>query len=167
VDPRPAGQRRDQLDLFGNYRTNLALYPAFQESFRKHQFPTLIVWGKNDPIFTVKGAGAFRTDLPKAEIHYLDAGHFALETNAAEIAGYISEFMPRALKARHSRRCAESCWPPSELLGLKRVDAWGSNRTSTLTTTTRVGPGCGGCLTSDHMRSGRSTTLRLIHTRAA
>ena len=63
-----------------------------------------------------------RTDLPKAEIQYLDAGHFALETNAAEIAGYIREFMPSVLKAR----CAESCWPPSELLGLKRVDAWGS-----------------------------------------
>ncbi|MFO1057465.1 MAG: alpha/beta hydrolase [Dongiaceae bacterium] len=93
------GNEEIQLDLFGDYRNNVKLYPAFQESFRRHQFPTLIVWGRNDPIFTVQGAEAFRTDLPKAEIHYLDAGHFALETDAAAIAGYIREFMQRAVKA--------------------------------------------------------------------
>ena len=93
------GNEEIQLDLFGDYRNNVKLYPAFQESFRRHQFPTLIVWGRNDPIFTVQGAEAFRTDLPKAEIHYLDAGHFALETDAAAIAGYIREFMQRTVKA--------------------------------------------------------------------
>ena len=94
------GNDEIQLDLFGDYRNNVKLYPAFQESFRKHQFPTLIVWGKNDPIFTVQGAEAFKKDLPNSELHYLDAGHFALETDAAEIAGYIRAFMPRALKPR-------------------------------------------------------------------
>jgi pimeloyl-ACP methyl ester carboxylesterase len=91
------GNDEIQLDLFGDYRTNLALYPAFQQSFREHQFPTLIVWGRNDPLFTVQGAEAFRTDLPRAEIHFLDAGHFALETEAAAIAGHIRDFLPRAL----------------------------------------------------------------------
>ena len=94
---RPGNQEL-QLDLFADYQTNLALYPAFHEAFRKHQFPTLIVWGKNDPIFTPAGAGAFEQDLPNAELHLLDAGHFALETQAAEISGYIREFLPRALK---------------------------------------------------------------------
>lgn len=93
-----AGNEEIQLDLFGDYRNNVKLYPAFHESFRKHQFPTLVVWGKNDPIFTVQGAEAFQADLPNAEIHLLDAGHFALETNAAEIAGYIRAFLPRALE---------------------------------------------------------------------
>ena len=59
-----------------------------------------MVWGKNDPIFTIAGAQAFKQDLPKAELHLIDAGHFALETKAGEIAGYIREFMPRALKAK-------------------------------------------------------------------
>lgn len=86
-----------QLDLLANYQTNVALYPDFHDAFRKNRFPTLIVWGRNDPIFTVAGAEAFLQDLPKAELHLLDAGHFALETSAAEIAGYIRAFMPRAL----------------------------------------------------------------------
>lgn len=93
------GSRDIQLDLFANYQTNVALYPDFHAAFRKHKFPTLIVWGKNDPIFTVAGAEAFKQDLPDAELHLLDAGHFALETNAAEIAGYIRAFLPRALKS--------------------------------------------------------------------
>lgn len=94
------GNQEIQLALFANYQTNVALYPAFHEAFRKHKFPTLIVWGKNDPIFTVAGAQAFKQDLPDAEIHLLDAGHFALETNAAEIAGHIRSFLPRALARR-------------------------------------------------------------------
>lgn len=92
------GNDEIQLDLFGDYRNNVKLYPAFQKSFRKHQFPTLVVWGRNDPIFTPEGAEAFRADLPKAEVHLLDAGHFALETNAGEIAGYIREFLARTEK---------------------------------------------------------------------
>lgn len=93
------GNDEIQLDLFGDYRNNLKLYPAFQDSFRKHRFPTLVVWGKNDPIFTVEGALSFKKDLPKAEVHLLDAGHFALETEAAQIAAYIREFLPRAVKS--------------------------------------------------------------------
>lgn len=89
------GNDEIQLDLFHDYRTNVALYPAAHESFRAHRFPTLIVWGKADPFFTVPGAEAYKQDLPDAEIHLLDAGHFALETNAAEIAGYIRDFMNR------------------------------------------------------------------------
>jgi pimeloyl-ACP methyl ester carboxylesterase len=83
-----------QLDLFGDYRTNVALYPDFQAFFRKHRPPTLIVWGRSDPFFTVAGAQAYQRDLPKAELHLLDAGHFALETNGAEIAANIRRFLP-------------------------------------------------------------------------
>ena len=98
------GNDEIQLDLFGDYRNNVKMYPAFQASFRKHQFPTLVVWGKNDPIFTAQGAHAFKKDLPKAEVHLIDAGHFALETHAAEVAGYIREFLPRALKVHASTK---------------------------------------------------------------
>lgn len=94
------GNRDLQLDLFADYQTNVAQYPAFHAAFRKHQFPTLIVWGRNDPIFTVAGAEAFKADLPKAEVHLLDAGHFALETNAGEIAGHIRSFMARQVRQR-------------------------------------------------------------------
>lgn len=84
-----------QLDLVLSYRTNVALYPEFQKYFRDHQPPLLAVWGKNDPFFIPPGAEAYRRDLPNAEIHFLDAGHFALETHAAEIAGYIRDFLGR------------------------------------------------------------------------
>jgi pimeloyl-ACP methyl ester carboxylesterase len=96
------GNKEIQLDLFADYASNLKLYPAFHEAFRRHQHPMLIVWGKNDPIFTAAGADAFLRDLPKAEVHMLDTGHFALETHAAEIAAYIRGFLPRALAASAS-----------------------------------------------------------------
>jgi len=83
-----------QLDLFSDYQTNVALYPKFQAFFREHRPPTLIVWGKADPFFTVAGAQAYRRDLPNAELHLLDAGHFALETNGPEIAADIRRFLP-------------------------------------------------------------------------
>lgn len=92
------GNREIQLDLFANYQTNVDLYPTFHEAFRKHQVPTLVVWGKNDPIFTLAGAEAFKKDLPRAEFHLIDAGHFALETKAGEIAGHIRDFMGRKVK---------------------------------------------------------------------
>jgi pimeloyl-ACP methyl ester carboxylesterase len=82
-----------QLDLFGDYRTNVALYPQFQAFFREHRPPTLITWGRHDPFFTVAGAEAYRRDLPDAELHLLDAGHFALETNGSEIAAHIRRFL--------------------------------------------------------------------------
>jgi pimeloyl-ACP methyl ester carboxylesterase len=84
-----------QLDLFRDYRHNVALYPAFQEYFRTYRPPLLAVWGKNDPFFLPAGAEAFRRDLPDAVVRLLDTGHFALETHADEIAAAIREFLSR------------------------------------------------------------------------
>jgi pimeloyl-ACP methyl ester carboxylesterase len=88
------------LDLFYDYRTNVALYPRFQEYFRIHQPPTLIVWGRNDYIFPIEGARAYLKDLPKAELHALDSGHFALEDKGAEIAALMLDFLRRHLPAQ-------------------------------------------------------------------
>jgi len=84
-----------QLDLFRDYRSNVALYPAFQQYLRTHQPPLLAVWGKNDPFFLPEGAEAFKRDIPGAVVRFLDTGHFALETHAAEIAEAISDFLVR------------------------------------------------------------------------
>ncbi|MGC2783931.1 MAG: alpha/beta hydrolase [Roseiarcus sp.] len=84
-----------QLDLFGDYKSNVALYPTFQQYFRTHKPPLLAVWGKNDPFFLPPGAEAFKRDLPNATVRFLDTGHFALETHATEIAAAIREFLPR------------------------------------------------------------------------
>jgi pimeloyl-ACP methyl ester carboxylesterase len=84
-----------QLDLFGDYGANVALYPKFHQYFQKYQPPTLLTWGRYDPFFTTRGAEAFKRDLPKAEIHVLDAGHFALETQADVIADYIRTFLAK------------------------------------------------------------------------
>lgn len=94
------GNRDLQLDLFADYKSNVALYPEFHAAFRKHRFPMLIVWGQNDSSFGVAGAKAFRDDLPDAELHLIEAGHFASETHAGEIAGYIREFLPRVLDTK-------------------------------------------------------------------
>jgi pimeloyl-ACP methyl ester carboxylesterase len=84
-----------QLDLFGDYKSNVALYPTFQAYFRSHKPPLLAVWGKNDPFFLPPGAEAFKRDIPNAVVRFVDTGHFALETHAAEIAGAIRDFLPR------------------------------------------------------------------------
>ena len=84
-----------QLDLFGDYKSNVALYPTFQEYFRTYKPPILAAWGKNDPFFLPKGALAFRRDIPDAIVRFFDTGHFALETHAAEIAAAIRDFLPR------------------------------------------------------------------------
>ena len=84
-----------QLDLILDYRTNLALYPDFQRYFRESRPPLLAVWGRNDPYFIPAGAQAYSRDLPDAEIHLLDAGHFALETHHLEISGLIRDFLQR------------------------------------------------------------------------
>jgi len=89
------GQREIQGDLLYDYRTNVASYPKWQIWLRDHQPPTLVVWGKNDPSFIAPGAEAFRRDLPNAEIHLLDAGHFALDEKTDEIAGLILQFMAK------------------------------------------------------------------------
>lgn len=88
-----------QLDLILSYRTNVALYREFQAYFRAHQPPLLAVWGRHDPFFLPPGAEAYRRDLPDAEIHFLDAGHFALETHYGEIAALMRGFLERKLAA--------------------------------------------------------------------
>jgi pimeloyl-ACP methyl ester carboxylesterase len=82
-----------QLDLFGDYKSNVALYPSFQEYFRRHKPPLLAVWGKNDPFFLPSGAEAFKRDNPRAVVRFFDTGHFALETHAREIAESIRDFL--------------------------------------------------------------------------
>jgi pimeloyl-ACP methyl ester carboxylesterase len=87
------GNDNVQLELFFNYSSNLALYPEWQSYFRNHQPPTLIVWGQNDPFFTVEGAKAYQRDLPNAELHLLDTGHFALEDESEAIVNHIRRFL--------------------------------------------------------------------------
>jgi pimeloyl-ACP methyl ester carboxylesterase len=89
-----------QLDLFYDYRTNVELYPRFQQFFRDRQPPTLIVWGKNDKIFPAPGARAYLRDLPRAELHLLDTGHFALEDKGGEIAALMLDFLDRSITRR-------------------------------------------------------------------
>jgi pimeloyl-ACP methyl ester carboxylesterase len=88
-----------QLDLVLDYRSNVALYPTFQKYFRDRQPPLLAAWGKNDPAFVPAGAHAYLRDLPNAEVHLLDTGHFALETHAAEIGWLILDFLTRSALA--------------------------------------------------------------------
>jgi pimeloyl-ACP methyl ester carboxylesterase len=89
-----------QLDLFYDYRTNVELYPRIQAFFRDRQPPTLITWGANDKIFPSDGAHAYLKDLPKAELHLLDTGHFALEDKGPQIAQLMLDFLDRHLPAR-------------------------------------------------------------------
>ena len=90
-----------QLDLFGDYKSNIALYPAFQDYFRRHKPPLLAAWGKNDPFFLPPGAEAFKRDIPGAVVRFFDTGHFALETHAEEIAAAIRDFLaPLASKGK-------------------------------------------------------------------
>lgn len=88
-----------QLDLFLDYASNVALYPAFQEYFREHQPPLLAIWGKHDPFFLPPGAEAYKRDLGQANVRFLDTGHFALETHAAEIAEAIRDFLGTSVGA--------------------------------------------------------------------
>lgn len=93
------GNGEIQLDLFGDYKSNLAAYPKFHEYFRAHKPATLAVWGKNDPFFLPAGAEAYRRDIPEAEIHFVDAGHFPLESHLDEVASIIRSFLARNLDA--------------------------------------------------------------------
>lgn len=86
-------QRRIQVQLFQDYKTNLDSYDKWQAYLRKYQPPTLLVWGKNDPVFMASGAKAFLKDIPKAELRLIDAGHFAVEEKPVEIAKHITIFM--------------------------------------------------------------------------
>lgn len=91
------GNAEIQLDLFYDYRTNVTLYPQFQAFFRTRKPPTLIVWGANDKIFPAAGARAYLRDNPKAELHLIDSGHFALEDRADQIVPLIRDFLGRTL----------------------------------------------------------------------
>lgn len=94
------GNDEIQLDLFYDYRTNVALYPEFQTFFRTRKPPTLIVWGAHDEIFPAAGATAYLRDNPKAELHLINSGHFALEDRADEIVPLIRDFLGRTLPAK-------------------------------------------------------------------
>ncbi len=91
------GNRDIQLDLFRDYGTNIPLYPDFQAYFRQYKPPMLIVWGKNDFIFPADGATPYLRDLPDAELHLLDTGHFALEDKLDEMAPLMRGFLDRHL----------------------------------------------------------------------
>jgi pimeloyl-ACP methyl ester carboxylesterase len=87
------GAHEVQLDLFGDYKSNVALYPAFQAYFRAHKPRFLAAWGRNDPFFLPAGAEAFKRDIPDAVVRFFDTGHFALETHADEIAAAIDDLL--------------------------------------------------------------------------
>src|SRR6201985_1430720 len=94
------GQDEVQLDFIYDYRNNVALYPAWQDYFRKDRPPMLVVWGEKDPFFLPPGARAFLRDQPDAEVSFVDAGHFALETRAGTIAERMADFLPRKMRKR-------------------------------------------------------------------
>lgn len=98
------GNQEIQLDLFYDYRTNIPLYPAWQAYFRKHQPPTLVLWGKNDAIFVADGAEPYKRDNEAAEVHLLDTGHFALETHGPRIAELIRDFLDRKASPKKAGR---------------------------------------------------------------
>jgi pimeloyl-ACP methyl ester carboxylesterase len=98
------GAAEVQLDLFGDYKSNVALYPKFQDYFRTYKPPFLAVWGKNDPFFLPPGAEAFKRDIPGAVVRFFDTGHFALETHVEEIAAAIRDFVaPKSATQRRAR----------------------------------------------------------------
>lgn len=92
-----AGNAEIQLDMFLSYATNVSEYPRWQELFREHQPPALIVWGKNDQIFPADGAHPYKRDLTDLEFHLLDTGHFALEEYGPDIAAEMIEFLDREI----------------------------------------------------------------------
>jgi pimeloyl-ACP methyl ester carboxylesterase len=93
------GNDEIQLDLFLDYASNVALYPKFQDYFRANKPSLLAVWGKNDPFFLPPGAEAFKRDIPNADVHFFDTGHFAIETHYREIADTIRNFLNRITPA--------------------------------------------------------------------
>ncbi|MGP8233223.1 MAG: alpha/beta fold hydrolase [Methylovirgula sp.] len=92
------GEREIQADLLYDYRTNVASYPKWQAWLRERKPPTLILWGRYDPSFIVPGAEAYKRDMPDAELHLLDAGHFALDEKVDEIAQLVIGFLNRQAK---------------------------------------------------------------------
>ncbi|WP_411041965.1 alpha/beta fold hydrolase [Streptomyces collinus] len=94
----PPGRKEAQRDLAFDYRSNVERYGAWQAWLRRHTPPTLVTWGSRDPFFPEPGARAYLRDLPDAELHLFDTGHFALETHLPEIAPLIADFLDRAWK---------------------------------------------------------------------
>jgi pimeloyl-ACP methyl ester carboxylesterase len=88
------GNAEIQLALLYDYRHNLARYPAWQAYLREHRPPMLVLWGVNDPFFTVAGANAYKRDVPEAELHFFGGGHFMLEEYSSEVAALIKRFLP-------------------------------------------------------------------------
>lgn len=91
------GAHEAQLDLFLDYAKNVELYPEFQKFFRTYKPPFLAVWGKHDPFFLPPGAEAYKRDIPNAEVHFFDTGHFALETHCDEIGAAILKFLKKSV----------------------------------------------------------------------
>jgi len=106
------GQFKIQADLFWSYQTNVASYPIWQDWLRRHRPPVLVLWGKYDPSFAVHGASIYRECVPDAEVHILDAGHFALDECLDEIAGLIRNFFDAHLAPQFRSPCIDS-WPPT------------------------------------------------------
>lgn len=94
------GNDKIQVELLYQYQDNVAQYPKWQQYLRDRQPPTLVVWGNNDPFFTTQGRDYFKTVMPKAEVRSYDAGHFALETHAPEIAAEMLNFLDHLPKAK-------------------------------------------------------------------
>ena len=92
-----AGNDEIQLDLLGDYTTNVALYDDIQAYLRDRRPPVLAIWGRNDPFFVPQGAEAFKRDVPDAEVRFVDSGHFALETHAREIGAAMRDFLAKHL----------------------------------------------------------------------
>jgi pimeloyl-ACP methyl ester carboxylesterase/quercetin dioxygenase-like cupin family protein len=119
------GNKDIQLSILYNAKRNLDVYADWQEYFRKQQPPMLITWGKNDGIFTVEGAELFKRDLPSAELHLLDTGHFALEEKADRIGSLMQEFLDRTIKERPAptHAYADPAFPLELSNGATRADA--------------------------------------------
>ena len=94
------GNKEIQLSILYNAKRDLVVFDDWQQYFRKHQPPTLITWGKNDGIFTVEGAELFKRDIPSAELHLLDTGHFALEEEGDRIGSLMHEFLERTINKK-------------------------------------------------------------------
>lgn len=114
------GNQEIQLALFYSYGSNPPLYPEWQAYFRKHQPPTLIVWGKNDKIFPADGAYPYKRDLKNLEFHLLDTGHFALEEDGPQIAGYIRAFLSKNVKGKGAASKASTSGAEVASQGTKR-----------------------------------------------
>ena len=93
------GQADIQTDLFFDYQNNMKAYPIWQKWLRDHQPPMLVIWGQYDPSFTIAGAEAYHNDVPGAEVHILDAGHFALDEQAPEVIRLTELFLNKRAAA--------------------------------------------------------------------